>query len=164
MGARKMVKEQKENNKKQFANKKETYKSHIDWRNRLTEADFQVTKQTDQAILTISAGALTLSVTFIKLVIDNPVAKGAIILAWSLFGASILFTLISLFTSRKSLKREIMKIDVQLKEKSGELKRQSQEFLKDRTWQNITSFCNIASGSTFITAWFSLIFFMVNNL
>lgn len=76
----------------------------LEERARLFESGSKSIEQFDKGILTISAGALALSITFIKSLIPTPKPESIIflILTWLFFAISMLTTLISFLLSHKA--------------------------------------------------------------
>lgn len=84
------------------------YKVYLEERKLLIDAEKESTRSLDKAILTLSAGALGLSLTFIRQIV--PIIKEGtfflLILAWGLFCVSILSTLFSFLTSQQAFARQ----------------------------------------------------------
>ena len=76
-------------------NKDIEYKTYLDERRLLIEAEQKGAQQFDKAILTLTAGALAISLTFIKNIAPHPKAWTIIFLAlaWFTFIVSLLSTL-----------------------------------------------------------------------
>ena len=85
------------------------YQIYLDERKSLFNSKYESSRSFDRAILTLAAGALGLSITFIKQIAPCPKSNthAFIILSWICFGLSILSTLISFLTSQKACERQI---------------------------------------------------------
>ena len=85
------------------------YQEYIKERQLLFNAKLKGSQSLDKALLTLSAGALALSLTFINQIAPHPqpATLKFIIVAWSCFGLSILSTLLSFWTSQKACDKQI---------------------------------------------------------
>jgi hypothetical protein len=84
------------------------YQVYLDERKLLIDAERESSRSLDKAILTLAAGALGLSLTFLRQIVPD-IQEGTlilVILAWGFFSLSILITLISLLTSQWACKRQ----------------------------------------------------------
>ncbi|MBW3565472.1 MAG: hypothetical protein KY459_12165 [Acidobacteria bacterium] len=88
------------------------YPLYIAERNRLIDSKRQTSGSFDRAVLTLSSGAIALSVTFLQF--TTPAADSLAYLnsAWLLFAIAILFILFSLLSSQKATEVEISYLDV----------------------------------------------------
>lgn len=88
---------------------KQEYDIYFDERKSLVNAINSTDQQYDKAILTLSAGALALSLTFIGNISPSPIfwTKWIIASSWICFVISMLTTLISFFTSKAACERQI---------------------------------------------------------
>ncbi len=79
----------------------------------LVEADHQASLNYDKAILTLSGGALALSLTFLDYLVPTPIANSKVwlLLSWGLFSLSLTSILISYLFSMESLRKTIKQID-----------------------------------------------------
>ena len=83
------------------------------YRDRLEQAYVDQAKAYDKAVMTLSAGTLAISLTFVKDVIDTP-RPGTVIflaLAWTALAVSIVAILISMLTSQWALRKTIEQVD-----------------------------------------------------
>lgn len=89
--------------------REESYKTYLDERRHLIESDRSAAEQFDKALLTLSAGALGLSITFINQIAPNPEAETLwlVIVAWILFCCSVLSTLLSKLLAQSAYKRQV---------------------------------------------------------
>jgi len=91
------------------------YKVYLEERKLLIHAEYEESRLFDKAILTLTAGAFGLSLTFIRQIVPT-IRSGTVwmlIFAWVGFGISLLSTLISFLTSQSacSKQREILKAE-----------------------------------------------------
>lgn len=86
---------------------------YLEFRKHLWEAGKSTNDNTDKAILTLSAGALALSMTFLKDIVPlkDVVNLPLIILAWCAFGISIVGVLISQSESRKAIDVQMQRLE-----------------------------------------------------
>ncbi len=85
-----------------------------DWDERawLVQADHAASQDADRAILTLSSGALAISLVFVHNVAPkHPSGTAWLVAAWILFAVSVLVTLVSYKASRATLGAEIKRID-----------------------------------------------------
>jgi len=114
----------------------------------------------DNAILTLSTGALSISLAFIKDIVPLKEAQGLWLLktSWWLFGFSIISTLASFVASQLGISR-------QLKYAEEYYLNKKDEYLKKRNCPAIlTNFLNYSSGILFVAAIIVTIFFVSSNL
>lgn len=83
-----------------------------DYRNWLVKAHHEASKDFDKAIITLSGGALGLSLAFVKQIAPQPIRSSSWMMAsWLLFSASLLAILFSFLTSQATLKNGIKSLD-----------------------------------------------------
>ena len=114
----------------------------------------------DNAILTLSTGALAISLAFIKDVVPLRIAENIWFLkaSWWLFGFSIILTLASFVASQLGISR-------QLKYAEEYYLNKKDEYLRKRNYLAIlTNFLNYSSGILFIAAIVFTIYFVIVNL
>jgi hypothetical protein len=76
------------------------------------DEQFQSTKTLDTALVTLSGGALVISITFVDRVADGSPAYPAIMLAsWICFSVVVLLTLLSLYFSQKGAQSYALELD-----------------------------------------------------
>jgi hypothetical protein len=126
-----------------------------DWDERawLVQADLAASQDADRAILTLSSGALAISLVFVHDVAPtHPAGKAWLVAAWVLFAVSILVTLVSYKTSRAALRAEILRIDHKA----------------DRThptcWGYVTSAFNWLSALCLVSGVATLLVFAAKNI
>jgi hypothetical protein len=110
--------------------------------------------------LTLSTGALGISLAFIKDIVPLKIAQNLWLLktSWWLFGLSIISTLASFVASQCGISR-------QLKYAEEYYLNKKDEYLKKRNYPAIlTDFLNYSSGTLFIAAIIVTIFFVSSNL
>lgn len=91
----------KENEQKNFD------QTYLDERRLLVEGEVQVAARFDTSILTLSGGALLLSMTFVKdIASGSPQDTWALVVAWISLGIAIAAMLISLLTSQKAYQQQ----------------------------------------------------------
>jgi len=85
----------------------ENYQVYLDERKMLIYAERETAQQFDKAVLTLAAGALALSITFIKHIAPNPKEESLWFLTavWVCFSVSILSTLVSFLTSQAACRK-----------------------------------------------------------
>ena len=88
---------------------------YLQERSRLIELSNRSIEQFDKGILTISTGALALSITFVKNLIPNPInnTKIFLILTWIFLGSSMLITLFSFLLSHQAFIKAIKDLGVE---------------------------------------------------
>jgi len=83
------------------------HQMYLDERRLLVEGEVQVAARFDKSVLTLSGGALLLSMTFVNdIVSGSPKVTWALIVAWILLGMAIVAMLVSLLTSQKAYQRQ----------------------------------------------------------
>jgi len=85
-------------------------------RKRLTDLHEKATDAFDRAIMTLSGGALAVSLTFIHDVARHPTHKWTLATAWSCFAASLLLILSSFLTSERAIVRMVKQLDEETEE------------------------------------------------
>lgn len=93
------------------------HQAYLDERRILIDLEKESSRSFDKAMLTLSAGALGLSITFIRQISPSPLPGtfGFLKVAWICFALSILTTLISFLLSQSAIRkqREILDQDYQ---------------------------------------------------
>jgi hypothetical protein len=85
--------------------------SQTDYRDWLVKAHHSACTDFDKAVMTLSGGALALSITFVHEVAPNPTNTGLLGLAWGFFAASLACVFASLLTTQGTLVGRIAAID-----------------------------------------------------
>lgn len=140
------------------SNKDLEYDVFIMERKFLWEAIYKTSHLLDRSILALSAGAFGLSLAFLRQIAPTPKSGTLIFLksSWSCFGASIIFTLISFYTSQSACKKQIEIL---------EKKTLHKQIRQDKNWMRIlTKILNFFSIIAFIGGGFLLAYFAIINL
>lgn len=121
-------------------NKEDEYQIYLEERKQLIAAERETAQQFDKAILTLAAGALALSITFINQIAPNPKPHSVYFLigAWILFCSSILSTLISFLTSQAACRKQRDILDDKLSS------RENNKSNKAASWTNRLNYFSIA--------------------
>ena len=119
------------------------------------EIEERVAHSFDKAMLTLSAGALGLSVTFVQHIAPNPVHLCRLACAWAGFGLSLVSTLLSLLLSQHALRQYRRSLDDRIARKSSPERRRS---------AHVTNCLNWASAILFIVGVWFLAWFSFANL
>lgn len=90
-----------------------------DERRWLLEADHTASRDFDRAVVTLSAGALGLSIAFIDNIAPNPRLTFWLALAWGLFALSLVCNLSSFLTSQHALRYEMIHLHDEDDEEPG---------------------------------------------
>lgn len=106
--AREKYEEAKEKHRKEMLAHLDSIRSE---RNRFIETKTDQSKSYDQTILTFSAGAIGLSITFVEKIAPSPFAPGLLYVAWSLFGLAVLSVVVSFLASQAAFQNEIDAVD-----------------------------------------------------
>jgi hypothetical protein len=80
-------------------------------RNRFIETKTDQTKSYDQTILTFSAGAIALSITFVEKIAPSPSVPWLLYGAWSCFGLAVLSVVASFLFIQEAFQNEIDSVD-----------------------------------------------------
>lgn len=126
------------------------------FRDLLVEYDHQASIGFDRAVMTLSGGALGISVSFLHDVVASPLPGTKIFLAisWSAFAVSLTSILISYLTSMESLRTTIKEVDdgtIYLKKKPG----------GTPTW--VTETLRITAAAGFLVGVVLFLIFALNN-
>jgi hypothetical protein len=94
----------------------------LGFRRSLVDTYYQASRDYDRAVLTLSAGALGISIAFVRDLAPDPLplTKGWLGNAWVFLGISLLSTLTSLLTGQYALRRTIAQVDTMIREKRME--------------------------------------------
>jgi len=135
------------------------YQTYINERNSLVTAQKESSQYFDKSILTLAAGALGLSLTFIDKIAPRPIvecSKYLLCTAWIFFCLSILSTLISSLTSQAACRRQIEIVENIFFNK---VDTNSKNFLAQ-----MTNVLNWISITLFVSGVFFLIIFTIINI
>ena len=132
---------------------------YLEYRKHLWESAKSASEQTDKALLTLSAGALALSMTFLKDVVPlkDVIELPLIISAWCTFGSSIACVLFSLYESRKA-------IDVQMQRLESRIARDYECANLPNPHTVWTNRLNVLAGALFFTGLILTILFTTFNV
>lgn len=114
----------------------------------------------DNAILTLSSGALGLSLAFIKNIvpIEKTLYSHCLIVSWVLFCLAIISTLLSFLVSQKGLETQ------RLHAYEYYIKKNDEYLDKENIWRTLTDYLNLFSGLFFISAVIITIYFVAINI
>lgn len=131
---------------------------YLQHRNYLIATSIDQMGQFDKLIVTLSGGALALSLTFIKDISPNPIpcSKWLIFGAWGFFTISLVSVLLSHLTSHKDMEFEIDKLD-------DNYKNQEENYNPKNPFKKTTIFLNRLSTVTFLLGLFFLVTFASIN-
>jgi len=133
------------------------YQAYLDHRKQLNQGELEVSGRYDQWLLTLSGGALGLSIAFLEKLTPDRETQAVYLLAlsWTALVAAILCGLFSLYVSQKSYCKERDNLDA---DPLG-----VKEFPKN-PWQGWTSGLNISSSILFGIGIIFLCVFALLNL
>lgn len=108
----------------------------------------------DKAILTLSGGALGMSLAFLEHVAGSPpfLSPDFLIYAWSAWAVSVLATLVSFYFSVRALRIAITQHDSDDDSKQG------------GRWATATEFCNVLAGLAFVAGLAMFFAFAQDNI
>ena len=153
------------NNDKKYNDESKRYEYYLRERQSLIEAERISIQSFDKAILTLSSGALALSLTFIK-IIPQPFKASVWILAFSWFSltASIISTMISFLCSQRAHRIMIKRVDIKINPQkySEDYKMKIDCYVKNKTI--LIYILNYTSIILFITGLILLFIFILKNL
>jgi hypothetical protein len=144
-----------------MANIANVYKTYIEQRNQLVNAQIDQARQFDKYILTLASGTFGFSVVFMSYLVPTPGTSTMpfIIAALVNFGSSILSTLLSFLMSQKALSRQLEITDLWYKSETNLTDEQSKNKFAD--W---TTRLNWVSMILFVIGGVFLIIFVALNL
>jgi len=137
------------------------YQVYLEERKSLIEQKIEGATSFDKSILTLSSGALGLSLLFIEKIAPEikPGTTCLLVLAWVFFGLSILSTLISFLTSQSACDKQVEILEALFCEDAGD---------KSKCGQNkyayVTQLLNYGSIAIFIIGVIFLIVFSSINV
>lgn len=89
----------------------DTYGPYISERNRLIEAKQEAARSYDRAILTLSSGAIALSITFLQFITPTKLSLWFLYASWFGFAVAIGFIVVSFLASQRATEVEIEHLD-----------------------------------------------------
>jgi TRAP-type C4-dicarboxylate transport system permease small subunit len=122
-----------------------------DYRDHLVGAHHTASQDFDKAIMTLSGGALGLSITFVHDIAPHPTNKILLSLAWLLFSISLLLILVSFLSSQAAVLAMIKTLD----EPKSPSKKVS---------AFVTACLNWAAAATLVSGVLCLVLFALYNL
>ena len=136
------------------------YNVYLEERKLLIDAEREGSRSFDKAILTLAAGALGLSITFVDKIAPLPQAATLwlLVTSWISFGFSIIITLSSFITSQWACVRQREILDTQWLNST-----QGQKSIKNR-WTRVTNALNVVSILSFVAGVIFLCLFAFVNL
>ena len=135
---------------------KELSEQEKDFRNRVLEWEQKIGDSYDKTLITLSGGALGLTITFIKYIIEENsiVCINLLLLSWGAWIVSLTSLLLALYFAQFAYRRTIIQLD--------------EETIYDQTpggiFTNIVSFCNAVGGIGFIIGVVAIVMFVSTNL
>lgn len=137
-----------------------------EYRNNLTELEQKSQESYDKAVLALSGGALGLSFTFTKDIIDLTTATGTtwLLVAWFLWGLSSTAVLFSYYFSQLALREAVKQVDLILVSYQENPNHQITQDDLGRPHDGITSFLNAFGGILFLLGLMSIVSFVATNL
>ena len=135
------------------------YQTYIDERRAQVEAKRAASNSFDRAILSLSGGALALSLVFVKQIAPTPTSDSMPYLmgAWSTFGAAITAMLLSLISSEHAIQRQIDLLDDRQRSEAAKL-------VESNWWSYLIARLNWASIGLFVAGVTLLAVFVTMNL
>ena len=145
--------------KEKSENKGLTYDTYLKERETLIDSEREGAKSFDRFILTLSAGAIGLSLTFITKIAHEilPWTIWLLIVAWGTLVLSMLSTMLSLLTSQASCRKQRDILDELYKKQSNDVE-------QDNAFSILTNRLNIASMVFFIIGVIFLLTFSTINI
>lgn len=134
--------------------KVQEYTRYLDERRSLIDARFKVAESLDKALLTLSGGALAVSMTFIKDIVKNPVCKSTLVFSWIFFGLAITVLLLSLYFCQLAYikQRQIIDHKQNGNPNKNSNKREGGDEVRERNvWSIVTEIANFTALASFLT-------------
>lgn len=139
------------------------YKVYLDERKLLVEAEKSGAQQFDKAILTLAAGALAISLAFVKDIAPHPHGWTVyfLSLAWTGFVLSLLSTLLSFLTSQAACRKQREILERGLHSEKVNCERSNTDLNQMASWTNRLNWMSILF---FIVGVISLAVFSISNI
>ena len=130
------------------------HQAYLDERRILIDLEKESSRSFDKAMLTLSAGALGLSITFIRQISPSPLlgTLGFLKVAWICFALSILTTLMSFLLSQSAIRKQREILDQKRREILGQDRQEESNVKEQNNW--------LASATNALN-WVSVLFFTV---
>ena len=112
------------------------------YRSRLELLEQKAQEDFDKTVLSLSGGALGISFAFVKDIVGSDITTNPLLLflSWLCWGLSVMFVLISYYTSHLALRKAIEQVDTE------KIHDSQPGGIADR----VTAFCNALGGILFI--------------
>jgi len=127
-----------------------------EYRNHLSSARENASRDYDKALLTLASGALGISLVFVHDVAPHPRNTAWLGWSWAMFGLSLLCVVASLLTSQSALRHAIQAIDDE--------EADAYDTADQSRYASWTAGLNISAGATFLGGVAFLIVFAFHNL
>jgi hypothetical protein len=113
-----------------------------DYRSRLEVLEQKAQEDFDKTVLSLSGGALGISFAFVKDIVGSAITTNPLLLflSWLCWGLSVMFVLISYYTSHLALRKAIKQVD------TGKIRVSQPGGIADL----VTALCNALGGILFI--------------
>ncbi len=135
----------------------EKRKTYLEERKLLVDAERESSRSFDKSMLTLSSGALALSITFIRQIAPAPRFETYLYLAWGGFILALLCTLVSFLSSQTSLRRQRDILDRNYRDRPSASEQKN-------LMSAVTNYLNWFSVSSFIIGVLCLTVFAIKNL
>jgi hypothetical protein len=132
------------------------YKTYLDERKLLSDVEVGVAERFDKGVLTLSGGALLLSMTFVKDIASKPNLTWLLLVSWVLLAGAICLMLTSLLMSQSAIRRQIAILDQSLVKPPAAYQR--------NRLAGVTNCFNISSIVAFAVAMVFMCVFVAVNL
>ena len=134
----------------EFSNRMDAYRT---W---LVDAEHKAYQSFDKAVMTLSGGALAISLTFVKDIFKSPKQETLFVLelAWLCLGASIVAILVSILTGASALRRAVEQVD------KGTIEKQ----LAGGRYATATKAFNVVACAGFVLGVCFLAWFAISNM
>lgn len=122
----------------------------------LSKLEVESQRSYDKAILTLSGGALGVTISFLKNVLHtgSPTAMGFLLASWACWGASLASVLYSFYSSNLALRKAIKQMDL------GTITEEQ----PGGAYDVATAMLNAASGIFFLAGTFLFVYFAYANM
>lgn len=142
-------------NKDDIGNKDiEEHRRYLDQRHALNEAEFKIAESLDKALLTLSGGALAISMTFVKDIARNPMWTWALVIAWLLFGSSITVLLATSYICQLAYRKQRKILDdeqgAKFKRQKNNLEARNEPIERKNIWSTSTKVGNFSAMVIFL--------------
>lgn len=122
----------------------------------LIDAEREAARSLDKAMITLSAGALALSITLVRDIASHPASKWLMFVAWGLFVGALVTTLVSFLCSQSGMRRQREIIDAYRLGREGAREQKN-------PWRTLINWLNWISVVCFIAGVISFACFAAIN-